>query len=84
MGRELALQLCHYGVAVACVDINVETCAGTVQSARHLHGICKGYQCDVRDKEAVCISLFKSHNIKYDNINPSVFKLFLLTLLLIC
>ncbi|CAL1687957.1 unnamed protein product [Lasius platythorax] len=53
VGRELALQLCQLGVAVACVDINVETCIATVRSARQLHGVCKNYQCDVRDKEAV-------------------------------
>ncbi|XP_072751863.1 17-beta-hydroxysteroid dehydrogenase 13 isoform X2 [Anoplolepis gracilipes] len=53
VGKELALQLCHFGVAVACVDINIETCSATVQSAQQIHGICKSYQCDVRDKEAV-------------------------------
>ncbi|XP_029161076.1 17-beta-hydroxysteroid dehydrogenase 13-like [Nylanderia fulva] len=62
VGRELALQLCQFGVAVACIDINVETCIATVQSARQLHGICKNYQCDARDKEAVArtVNLIKN------------------------
>ncbi|EZA61336.1 17-beta-hydroxysteroid dehydrogenase 13 isoform X2 [Ooceraea biroi] len=53
VGRELALQLCQFGVAVACVDNNAETCTATVQYAQRLHGICRRYQCDVRDKYAV-------------------------------
>lgn len=57
MGRELALQLCQLGVAVACVDINAESCEATVQQALQLHGTCKRYQCDVRDKDAVHIHI---------------------------
>ncbi|XP_018050705.1 PREDICTED: 17-beta-hydroxysteroid dehydrogenase 13-like isoform X1 [Atta colombica] len=53
IGKELALQLCQFGVVVACVDINTETCTATVQRAQQLHGICKSYQCDVRNKDAV-------------------------------
>ncbi|XP_018400713.1 PREDICTED: 17-beta-hydroxysteroid dehydrogenase 13-like [Cyphomyrmex costatus] len=53
IGKELALQLCQFGVVVACVDINVETCNVTVQRAQQMHGICKSYQCDVRNKDAV-------------------------------
>ncbi|KAM0726595.1 Epidermal retinol dehydrogenase 2 [Formica fusca] len=62
VGRELALQLCQFGVTVACVDINVETCVATVQSAKQIHGVCKSYQCDVRDKEAVArtVNLIKN------------------------
>lgn len=37
------------------VDINKEMCDATVQRAQELHGICGGYQCDVRNKQAVCI-----------------------------
>ncbi|XP_077257676.1 17-beta-hydroxysteroid dehydrogenase 13 isoform X1 [Temnothorax americanus] len=53
IGKELALQLCQLGVAVACVDINAETCAATVQRAQQLHGVCRSYQCDVRSKDTV-------------------------------
>lgn len=63
VGRELALQLCQLGVAVACVDINAESCEATVQQALQLHGTCKRYQCDVRDKDAVAhtTELIKDH-----------------------
>ncbi|XP_011264898.1 epidermal retinol dehydrogenase 2 [Camponotus floridanus] len=62
VGRELALQLCQFGVVVACIDIDVQTCVATVQNARQIHGICKSYQCDVRDKEAVArtVNLIKN------------------------
>ncbi|XP_011692648.1 PREDICTED: 17-beta-hydroxysteroid dehydrogenase 13-like isoform X2 [Wasmannia auropunctata] len=53
IGKELALQLCQFGVVVACVDINAETCAATVQRGQQLHGVCRSYQCDVRNKDAV-------------------------------
>ncbi|XP_011165772.1 17-beta-hydroxysteroid dehydrogenase 13 isoform X2 [Solenopsis invicta] len=53
IGKELALQLCQFGVSVACVDINMETCAATVQRAQQQHGVCRNYQCDVRNKDAV-------------------------------
>ncbi|KAH0952405.1 hypothetical protein HN011_010268 [Eciton burchellii] len=53
LGRELALQLCQFGAIVACVDSNIETCTVTMQHAQRLHGICRSYQCDVKDKIAV-------------------------------
>ncbi|XP_012529207.1 17-beta-hydroxysteroid dehydrogenase 13 isoform X2 [Monomorium pharaonis] len=53
IGKELALQLCQFGVVVACVDINTEACTATVQRAQQQHGVCKNYQCDVRNKDAV-------------------------------
>lgn len=62
IGRELAIQLCQIGVTVAMVDINKEICDATVQRARELHGLCRAYQCDVRNKQAVVqtVNLIKS------------------------
>lgn len=66
IGKELALQLCQFGVVVACVDINVETCIATVQRAQQLHvGVCKGYQCDVRSKDAVCTNILNHLILNY-------------------
>lgn len=58
IGKELALQLCQFGVTVACVDINVESCTATVLRAQQLHGVCRNYQCDVRNGEAVRTNIY--------------------------
>ncbi|XP_012229363.2 17-beta-hydroxysteroid dehydrogenase 13 isoform X1 [Linepithema humile] len=62
IGKELALQLCQLGATVAWVDINVEACTAVIQRAQQLNGICKSYQCDVRDKDAVAqtVNLIKN------------------------
>lgn len=52
VGRELAIHLCQLGVNVACVDISVENCYGTVQASRAL-GVAKGYICNITDKSEV-------------------------------
>lgn len=54
---------------VACVDINAETCAATVQRAQQLHGVCRHYQCDVRNKDMVCTDIFPILKSPYNHIN---------------
>ncbi|XP_011633308.1 17-beta-hydroxysteroid dehydrogenase 13-like isoform X1 [Pogonomyrmex barbatus] len=62
IGKELTLQLCQFGVTVACVDINASACSDTVERAQQLYGACRSYQCDVRDKDMVAqtVNLIKN------------------------
>lgn len=55
MGRELAIHLCQLGVNVACVDINVENCYGTILQASRGLGVAKAYICDITEKNEVSI-----------------------------
>lgn len=52
VGREIALQLSQLGVAVACIDINAETCEATTKRARH-SGVASSYVCDVTNRDQV-------------------------------
>ncbi|XP_029048374.1 17-beta-hydroxysteroid dehydrogenase 13-like isoform X2 [Osmia bicornis bicornis] len=53
VGRELAIHLCQLGVNVACVDINVENCYGTILQTSKGFGVTKAYICDITDKNEV-------------------------------
>lgn len=53
IGRELAIHLCQLGVNVACVDINMANCNGTVNLASKSPGIAKMYICNITEKNEV-------------------------------
>ncbi|MGD0897523.1 MAG: 3-oxoacyl-[acyl-carrier-protein] reductase [Thermoguttaceae bacterium] len=53
LGRAIAITLAKAGAKVACVDINAQTLADTVEAIRGLGGTAEPVACDVTDAKAV-------------------------------
>lgn len=53
VGREIAIQLSHLGVFVACVDTDSQLCRCTVR--RCAPGTAKAFVCDASDRKEVWV-----------------------------
>jgi 3-oxoacyl-[acyl-carrier protein] reductase len=53
LGRSIAMTLAAAGAKVACIDVNTETLADTIQAIRCAGGTAEPWACDVTDSERV-------------------------------